>query len=90
MATDAPHLRLIGPTGPSGDVPGAHRNDGLAEDLIVVVTLFVIALVPLAGAAVRLGGWTQGDLGLATAGSLLAGRALWASAALALRSWRHP
>lgn len=90
MAADAPHLRLIGPAGPPRGLPDAHRNDGAAEDLLDVATLFVVALVPLAGAAAHLGRWTQGDLGLATAGSLLAGRALWASAATALRAWRHP
>jgi hypothetical protein len=84
-----PHLHLVEPAEPPEPVV-AERPDGALEDLALTATIFAVSFLPLAGAAAHLGHWGSGTLGLATLGSLFAGRELWNRAVEAIRTWRRP
>lgn len=55
--------------------PPAGRAD--ASELALVASLFGLNLVPVVGEVARVGRWSPGIVGLATAAALLTGRELW-------------
>ncbi|ACL64295.1 conserved hypothetical protein [Anaeromyxobacter dehalogenans 2CP-1] len=89
MATVTPRLHAVAAHGrPRVDVP-VPGDEGTLEDLLLIGTLFAIACLPLVGAAAHFGQWTQGELGLAAAGTLFTGRHLWASAGSSIRAGKR-
>lgn len=87
---DAEHrLHLVAPAGEPRDAGGELGNDGERGDVFLVATIFAISFLPVASAVAHVGHWGSGTLGLGTAGSVLAGRELWASARAALRRRRR-
>jgi hypothetical protein len=89
LATTGQHLHVVARAAP----PRRARDlgaDGELGDLVLTATIFTMSFLPIAGAVSHLGHWGGGTLGLAAAGSLLAGRELWTSARATLRARRRP
>jgi hypothetical protein len=85
----------------SGRVDTGARRDGASPgspdlasggdggDLAVAAVILATSLLPLLGAAVHVGEWGQGELGLAALGALFAGRELWHGARAVLAARRR-
>jgi hypothetical protein len=60
--------------------PPARRVDdvGGAGDLCLASAIFAVAFLPLAGVLAGFGHWGGGTLGLGAAGTVFAGREIWA------------
>jgi uncharacterized membrane protein (DUF4010 family) len=72
--TSAPHLRIVRATTRE---PGA--SSGCAPelgDLVLIAMLFVLNLIPIAGALAGIGHWSPAIVGFATGAVLLTGREL--------------
>jgi hypothetical protein len=67
------HLALVDLAPPDAPAPG--RTDG--SELALIATLFALNLIPVLGELLRLGRWSPGIVGFATAAALLTGRELW-------------
>ena len=83
------HLQLVSPTCPP--LPASPPNlgrDGDLGDLALAVTLFAVFFLPILSVLAHVGRWSPAELGVAAAGSIFAGRALWDSARAALRDRR--
>jgi hypothetical protein len=84
------HLHLV--TGDPHMTADALGTDGDLGDMVLTITIFAISFLPIVSAIAHPGHWGDGTLGLGAAGSMLAGRELWARAKAALRArmraWR--
>jgi hypothetical protein len=72
-------------------LPGPHEEGappGELGDLLLMVTIFAVAILPIASELAGVGRWGSGSLGLGTLGVLFTGRALCACLVARLRSGR--
>lgn len=91
MTTTHRHLSLVttddDPRFSHAEDRNAGRGAGAPEtgDLILLASLFALNLVPVAGELIRVGRWSPGTVGFATAAALLTGRELWSQLRLLSR-----
>jgi hypothetical protein len=69
-------VRMPRPTEPQ-EVPPTTPGHPDGSELALVAALFALNLVPVLGELLRLGHWSPGIVGFATAAALLTGRELW-------------
>jgi uncharacterized membrane protein (DUF4010 family) len=69
-----PHLRIVRAHPDTGSRPDATADLG---DLLLIATLFVLNLMPLAGALAGIGRWSPAIVGFAAGAALLTGRELF-------------
>lgn len=79
-----PRLRLVKRSVTSSSGSSDLGKEGDPRDLALTGTIFVVLLLPVLGTVVHVGRWSQKEIGLGIAGSLLSGRALWVCAKAAL------
>ncbi len=70
----APHLKVV--EEPPSEAPGAEGAPDLG-DLALVTLLFLLNVLPVAGALTGIGTWSPSVVGFAAVAALLAGRELW-------------
>ena len=82
------HLHVVS-TGGSPVAAPQLGSDGDPADLALAAALFAVFFLPIASALAHVGRWSPTELGLAAAGSIFAGRALWDSSRDLLRDRRR-
>lgn len=83
MATPFRHLRVVRTSSAIGEGTGPGRGD-----LAFITVLFGVNLVPVLGAALRIGHWGSETVGLAAVGGIVTGCELWLQVRAALRARR--
>lgn len=63
---------------PPPDPGSAHVATPELGDLVLIATLFILNLIPIAGELAGIGRWSAGIVGFAMGASLLVGCELWA------------
>lgn len=72
--SSVPRLRVVTDPPPDGGRPEATPAPG---DMLLLATLFVLNLMPIAGEVSGVGHWSPATVGFAAGAALVTGRELW-------------